>query len=70
MDFLTNEYERGAALYSFLAGDNLAWLYRWTGLPVSDEVVDRAVRAFREGGAKAPAPTDGRKPETSPTSRP
>lgn len=70
MDFLTNEYERGAALYSFLAGDNLAWLYRWARLPVSDEVVDRAMRAFREGGAKAPAPTDGPKPATSPASRP
>jgi hypothetical protein len=43
MDFLKTESERTATLYSYLANDNLAWLYRWAGFQVSDEIVDQGV---------------------------
>jgi hypothetical protein len=48
MDFLANDHERIAALYSFLVGDNLAWLYRWARLPVADASIDQAIRKFQE----------------------
>jgi hypothetical protein len=56
MDFLANDHEKIAALYSFLVGENLAWLYRWARLPVSDVSVDRAIRRLRESKAVSPAP--------------
>jgi hypothetical protein len=41
MDFLKTESERTATLYSYLTDDNLAWLYRWAGFQVSDEIVNQ-----------------------------
>jgi hypothetical protein len=46
-DFLKTESERTATLYSYLANDNLAWLYRWAGFQVSDEIVDKGVAYIR-----------------------
>jgi len=53
-DFLVSEGERSAAIYSFLCGDNLAWLYRWIGEEVTDEVIDRALAYFTLQGAAIP----------------
>jgi hypothetical protein len=53
-DFLASEAERSAAIYSFLCGDNLAWLYRWIGEDVTDEVIDKALAYFGEQGAAVP----------------
>jgi len=53
-DFLQTEVERSAALYSFLAGDNLGWLYRWAGFKVEDAKIDRALSYFKERGASIP----------------
>jgi hypothetical protein len=53
-DFLKTEHERSAALYSFLCGQNLAWLFRWAGFQVSDENIARAMTHFKERGAVAP----------------
>jgi len=47
MDFLKTESERTATLYSYLANDNLAWLYRWAGFEVSDEIVNQGVAYIR-----------------------
>jgi len=49
-DFLTSEAERSSAVYSFLTGDNLAWLYRWVGENVTDEKIDKAVNYFSKNG--------------------
>jgi hypothetical protein len=43
MDFLKTESERTATLYSYFVNENLAWLYRWAGLQVSDEIVNQGV---------------------------
>jgi len=53
-DFLVSEGERSAAIYSFLCGDNLAWLYRWIGEDVTDEVIDQAIAYFTLQGATIP----------------
>jgi len=53
-DFLVSEAERSAAMYSFLCGDNLAWLYRWIGEDVTDEVIDQALAYFTSQGAAIP----------------
>ena len=54
-DFLVSEAERSAAMYSFLCGDNLAWLYRWIGENVTDEIVEQALAYFAQQGAAVPA---------------
>jgi hypothetical protein len=56
MDFLTNDDERIAAMYSFLVGENLAWLYRWARLPVADASIDEALSRFRQLKAAVPPP--------------
>ena len=53
-DFLKTEHMRAAALYSFLTGENLAWLWRWAKFPVPDGQVDRATAWFKQHGAKPP----------------
>ena len=40
---LKTEHERLAVLHSKLTSQNLAWLYRWGRLAVSDETVDRGL---------------------------
>ena len=52
--FLETPAERSAAVYSFLAGDNLAWLYRWAGFPMEDAKIARALAYFKERGATMP----------------
>jgi len=54
-DFLTDEHERSASMYSFLTGENLAWLWRWADFDVSDEKVGRAMSYFKEQGALRPS---------------
>ncbi|MBM4094587.1 MAG: hypothetical protein FJ276_35055 [Planctomycetes bacterium] len=56
MDFLANDHERTAAVYSFLVGENLAWLYRWARLPVAEASIDEAVIRFQELKATPPPP--------------
>jgi hypothetical protein len=56
MDFLTNDHERIAALYSFLVGENLAWLYHWARLPVAEASIDQAIGRFRQLKAAVPPP--------------
>jgi len=54
MDFLRSAADYSAALYSFLAGDNLAWLFRWSGFEVSDEIIDRAVETLHNRQTAVP----------------
>ena len=53
-DFLNTEAERSAAIYSYLCNDNLAWLYRWIGEDVTDEVVNQALDYFFDEGIELP----------------
>ncbi len=47
-------HEMMAAIYSYLAGENLAWLWRWAGYPVADEKMDQAMAYFTDQGASLP----------------
>ena len=53
-DFLKGEGERVAALYSFLSGENLAWLFRWAGEGVADSTINQAMAYFDKVGAVLP----------------
>jgi len=46
--FLNTEDKKSAAVYSFLTGDNLAWLYRWVGANVTDAEIKRAMDYFSD----------------------
>ena len=47
-------HEMMAAIYSYLAGENLAWLWRWAGYPVADEKIEQAMAYFDEHEAFLP----------------
>jgi len=53
--FLKTESERTASLYSYLTNDNLAWLYRWAGFQVSDDIVDQGLAYIRSFMSAKPA---------------
>lgn len=53
-DFLTDDVERIAAVYSCLTGENLGWLYRWAGFVVSDSKIDQALRLFKDRQVRLP----------------
>ena len=42
------EHERLAVLHSKLTSQNLAWLYRWAHLAVSDETVESGLKGLNQ----------------------
>ena len=51
---LRTTHDRMAVIYSFLTGDNVAWLFRWAGFPVADQTVQTAVARLRAAGYSPP----------------
>jgi hypothetical protein len=51
---LRTEPERVAALYSWLTGENLGWLFRWAGFSVQDDTVARGVEHLKDQNALPP----------------
>ncbi len=59
MEYLANDHERIAALYSFVVGENLGWLYRWARLPVADKNVERAMSGLNADAPLIDSGNDG-----------
>jgi len=51
---LKTPHEMVCAAYSCLAKDNLAWLFRWSGFPVADSTIAKAMAWFKEQGVRLP----------------
>jgi len=49
-------HDRMAVIYSFLSGDNLAWLWRWAEFPVADQAVQDALTRLKAAGFAPPQP--------------
>lgn len=55
-DFLGGELNRHATAVSFLADENVAWVYRWVGFDVTDDVVEKGLAYLKDKGATKPRP--------------
>ncbi|MBM4048716.1 MAG: hypothetical protein FJ279_26735 [Planctomycetes bacterium] len=51
---LETAHDMVCAAYSCLATDNLAWLFRWSGFPVADPTITKAMKWFKEQGVRLP----------------